>query len=124
MRIAKPAANRYRVLRVEDITGRRVVDDDCLFEIPSHLTEIFYIIALVVVATLAEESVVHNVVYVELIQQWVSVFGDGCREHHHFVKFSHTFEKCVYAWAFDDVYIVVLAFNFHGYGKVCLMEDL
>jgi hypothetical protein len=42
------------VLGVEDIRRRGVVDDDGVFEVPADLGEILDVVALVVVATLAE----------------------------------------------------------------------
>jgi hypothetical protein len=50
------------MLRMEYVRGRRVVDDDGVFEISSHLGKILNIVALVVVAALTEESVVDHLV--------------------------------------------------------------
>ena len=68
MCVAEPAANRDRMLWVEDVTGGRVVNDDCLLEVSSNLAEVLDVVALVVVATFTEEPVVHHIVDVELIQ--------------------------------------------------------
>ena len=68
MGIAEPTANWYRVLWVEDVAGRRVVDDDCLSKISSYLAEILDIVSLVVVAAFSEQSVMNNMMNVELVQ--------------------------------------------------------
>lgn len=89
MSIRKPAADGDSVLRVEDVRRRRVVDDDGVLEIATNLGEILWkvsrrfpssgscayldVVALVVVAALAEETVMHNTVDVQLIKQRVTV---------------------------------------------------
>lgn len=52
--VREPAADGDGVLRVEDVRGRRVVDDDGILQIPSDLGEILDVVALVVVAAFAE----------------------------------------------------------------------
>lgn len=68
MRIAEPTANGNSVLRVEDVACRRVVDNDRVLEISAYLAQIFDVVALVIVAAFAEQSVVHNVVDIQLVQ--------------------------------------------------------
>ena len=67
MSIREPAADWNRMLRVENVRSGRVVDDDGLLEVSSHLREILDIVALVVVTTLAEQTVMHHVVNVQLV---------------------------------------------------------
>ena len=54
MGVGKPAADRNSMLRVEDVGGRGVVDDDGILEISPYLGEILDVVALVVVATLSK----------------------------------------------------------------------
>lgn len=63
------------MLRVEDVRCRRVVNDDCVLEIASDLREILDIVALVVVAALSEQTVVHDLVDVKLVKQGIAVLG-------------------------------------------------
>jgi len=60
--IREPAADWYGMLRVKDVGCRRVVDDDGFSQVTTNLREIFYVVSLMVVATVAEKSMVHNVV--------------------------------------------------------------
>lgn len=55
------------MLRVEYVRGRRIVDDDGVFQITSDLGQILDVVALVVVAAFAEQSVVDDIVNVKLI---------------------------------------------------------
>jgi diphthamide synthase (EF-2-diphthine--ammonia ligase) len=71
--IGEPTADRNSMLGMEDIRGGRIVDDDSILEIPSDLGQVFDVIALVVVAALAEKSVMHHVVDVKLIQERVAI---------------------------------------------------
>ena len=50
------------MLRVEDVGGRRVVDNDRFSEVTANLGEIFDVVALVVVATLSKKTMVDYVV--------------------------------------------------------------
>lgn len=68
MRVAEPAADRYGMLGVEDVARGRIVDDDRLPQIAAHLAQILDIVALVVVAALSKQSMVNNIVDVQLVQ--------------------------------------------------------
>lgn len=61
------------MLRVENVRGGRVVDDDGILQVPSYLRQIFDVVALVIITALTEKSVVHHIVDVELIQERVTV---------------------------------------------------
>jgi hypothetical protein len=52
--IGKPTADRHRMLGMEHIRRGRVVDNDSLPKISADLRKILHVVALVVVATLAE----------------------------------------------------------------------
>ena len=78
MCVGEPAADGNGVLRVEDVGGRGVVDDDGVFELAADLGEIFDIVALVVVAAFAEEAVVHDVVDIQLVEERVTILR-ACR---------------------------------------------
>jgi hypothetical protein len=73
------------VLRVENVRGWRVVDDDSVFEVSANLRQVLHesapvtgctcdalaylhVVALVVVATFAEKPVVHNTMDIELVE--------------------------------------------------------
>lgn len=56
------------MLRVEDVGGWRVVDNDSVLQVTTNLRQILDIVALVVVAALAEETVVNDLVDVELVE--------------------------------------------------------
>lgn len=75
--VREPTADGYGVLRVEDVGRRRIVDDDRVFQVSSHLGEILDVVSLVVVAALAEKPVVNDLVDVELVQKGVAVLKDG-----------------------------------------------
>lgn len=112
------------MLRMKNIARRRIIDDDRLPQISAHLAEIFHVVTLVIVAAFTEQSVVDNVVDVELVEERIAIFRDRGREDHDFVEFADTFEECIYAWPFYDVDVVVLSFDFDGDRKVRLVEDL
>lgn len=67
MSIREPTADRHSVLRMEDVRGRRVVNDNSILEVPADLGKILDVVALVVITALSEQSVVDNLVDVELI---------------------------------------------------------
>ncbi len=73
MCIREPAADGNGVLGVEDVGCGRVVDDDGVFQIPPDLRQVLDVVALVVVAALAEQPVVDNLVDVQLVQQGIAI---------------------------------------------------
>jgi hypothetical protein len=40
------------------------------------------------------------------------------------IQFTNPLHKLIDSWAFDDIYVVVLALNFHRNGEVSLVENL
>ena len=52
---ANSAANTHRVVRVEAVRGRRVVDDDHLVEVAADDVQVLHVVAVVVDARLAEQ---------------------------------------------------------------------
>lgn len=73
MRVREPAAYRQRVLRVEDVRCRGIVDDNGVLEISSNHGKILDIVPLVVVAGFAEETVMNHLVNVELVQERIAI---------------------------------------------------
>lgn len=61
------------MLRVEDVRGRRVVDDDGVLQVSADLGEILDVVSLVVVAAFAEKSVVDDLVDVQLVQERIAI---------------------------------------------------
>jgi hypothetical protein len=112
------------VLRVEDVRCGRVVDDDRLTQRAADLAQILDVVALVVVARLAEQTVVDRVGDVELVEKGIAVFGYGCGEDDNFVDLSDAFEEGVDAGALDYVDVVVLSFDFDRDCEIGLVEDL
>jgi hypothetical protein len=66
--IREPTADGHGVLWVEDVGGGRVIDDDGVLQVSANLRQVLDVISLVIVAALAEESMVNNLVDVELVQ--------------------------------------------------------
>jgi hypothetical protein len=122
--VAEPTADGHRMLWVEDITRRRVVDDDGLLKITPDLTQILDIVALVVITALPEEPMMHDLMNIQLVEEGVAVFGHRCGEHYDLVNLAHAFEKGIHARPFYDVDVVILTFNLNGDREICLVEDL
>lgn len=60
MSVREPTADRDGVLRVENVRGGRVVNDNRLLKVAANLREVLDVVALVVVAALAEQSVMYH----------------------------------------------------------------
>ena len=73
--VREPTADGNRVLRVEDVRRRRVVDDDGVLQVAAHLGEVLDVISLVVVAALPEQPVMDNLVDVQLVEQGVAILS-------------------------------------------------
>ena len=124
MRVAEPAADGHGVLWVEDVARRRVVDDDRLPQITSHLAEILDVVALMVVAAFSKQPVVNDVVNVELVQQRVAIFRDRCCEDHDLVQLANALQERIHTRPFDDINVVRLPFDLDWYREIGLMENL
>jgi hypothetical protein len=128
---------------MEYVRCRRVVDDDCVFEVTSDLGKVLDVVALMVIATLAEESVVNNLVNVKLVEERVAVLSKICKyvhpsqtktlypylrdrrcEDNHFVEFANPLHELINARALDHIYVVVVTLNLDWYREICLVEDL
>lgn len=144
VRVREPAADRNRVLRVEDVRRRRIVDDDGVLQIAAHLRQVLHVVTLMVVAALPEEPVVDNLVDVQLIKERVAVLNarvsmeeslcerhGSCpylrhrrREDDNLVEFADPLHELIHTRALDDIDVVVSALDLHGYCEVGLVKDL
>ena len=106
---------------MKDVACWRIVDDDRVLEIPANLAQVLDVVALVVVAALAEQSVVDNVVDVQLVKQRVAILGNRRSEDDNLVELTDALEEGINARSFYDIHVVILAFDFHGYCEVCLV---
>lgn len=91
MGVREPAADRDGVLRVEDVRGWRVVDNDGVLQVTANLREILEymstqdtmgagvektyldIVTLVIITAFAEQPVMYNTMNVKLVEKWVAV---------------------------------------------------
>ena len=112
------------MLRMENIAGRRIVDDDGFVEVSSDLAQIFHIVALMVVTALSKQSVMHGVVNIQLIKQRVAVLRHRSCKDNNLVQLANSFEECINARSFYDIDVVILSFNFDWYLEIGLVENL
>lgn len=142
VRIREPTADRHRVLGVENVRSRRVVDDYCVLEVAPNLGQVLYVVALMVIATLAEQPVVNNLVDVQLIEEGVTILlirlarhllsaswrsaylGHRRCEDNNLVELANPLHELVNAWPLDDIDIMVVALDFYRYREVGLVKDL
>lgn len=131
------------MLWVEDVGCGRIIDDNSVLEISSDLGQILDVVSLVVVATLSEKPVVYDLVDIQLVKERVAVLIQGVsyrlattrqsestylrdrrRENNNLIKLADSPHKLVHAWALDNIDIVVVSFNFNGYRKISLVQNL
>lgn len=96
---------------MEDVACRRVVDDDGLLQVSSHLAEVLDVVALVVVTAFSEQAVVDHVVNVQLVEKRVAVLRYGRSEDHDLVELTHALHEGIDAGPLDDINVVVLTFD-------------
>lgn len=75
-------------------------------------------------ATFTEQAVVDNVVNIELVKKWVAIFTNGRGEDNDFIEFADALHELVDAGTFDDIHVMIGAFDFDRDGEVGLMEEL
>lgn len=73
--VREPAADGDRVLRVEDVRGRGVVDNDRVLQVTAHLRQVLHVVTLMVVAALPEKPVMDNVVDVQLVEERIAILS-------------------------------------------------
>jgi hypothetical protein len=122
--VREPAADGDGVLRMKNVGGGRVVDNDGILEVTANLGEILYVIALVVVAAFTEETVVDDAVDVELVEERVTILGYRCGENDNLVQFAHSLHELVHARPLDNIDVMVLTFNFNGNREIGLVKNL
>lgn len=71
--VREPTADGYGVLWVEDVRRRRIVNDYRVFEVTADHGKVLYVVPAMVEAAFAEQAVVNDFVYVELVQQWIAI---------------------------------------------------
>jgi hypothetical protein len=98
----------------------------------------------VVVTAFSEESVMDNMVDIQLVQQRITVLrilvslqsikqanlaGNSYLrnrggEDYYFIELTYTLHKLVYARPFDHIYVVILTLNLNWYCEICLVKYL
>ena len=124
MSVGEPRWDRHGVLRVEDVWCGWVVNDDGLAKWAANLAQVLDVVALVVVAWLAEEAVVYRIRDVQLIEERVAVFWYRGGEHNDLVDFANALEESIDTGALDYVDVVVLTFDLDRDSEVGLVKDL
>ena len=95
-----------------------------------------------IIATFAEKAVVDDFVDVELIKKWISILschssatqerifgifaylGNGSSKYYNFVEFPNTLHELIDTRPLDDVDVMELALDLHGYSEISLVEYL
>lgn len=94
-----------------------------------------------VVTTLSEESMSDHFVHIQLVEYWIGVLEDECKErswckegwtclaqtrrkHDYLVQLSHLLQEIVYTRPLDHVYIMPLPLNLYGNNVVRLGYQL
>lgn len=73
MRIRKPTADWYGMLRVEYVGSRRVVDDDGVLQVAAHLGQVLDIVTTMVVTALSKQPMVNDTMDIQLVQKRITV---------------------------------------------------
>ena len=82
------------------------------------------IISLMVIAGLAEQSVMNNVVNVQLIEEGIAVLRNRSGEDDNLVQLADPLHELIDSWPFDDINIMVLTFDLDRNCEIGLVEDL
>lgn len=75
-------------------------------------------------AAFTEQTVVHNVVNIKLVQKRVPILADGRGKDDNFIELTNTLHELINARSLNDVHVVVGSFDFDRDGEVGLMEEL
>ena len=75
MRVIVPRDDGQATLRLQHVSSRRVVDNDCIFHVPTHLSHILYENSIDKCAMLTEESDGRVALWVHHIHQWVRILS-------------------------------------------------
>lgn len=124
MDVVEPGGDGNCVGGMEDITRRRVVDDDGVLEISAELTEVLDIVAHVVVTGFSKEAMVHDLVDVEHVQHGIGILGQGGRKDDNLKVLSHDAHKLVDSRSLDDIDVVVDAIDLYRHDEIGLVNDL
>lgn len=71
--VVEPRVARHGVVRMKDVRGGRVVQDEHFVEIASETTQVFHVVATVVDARLAEQTRSEHVPLVEQVRNRISI---------------------------------------------------
>ena len=93
-----------------------------------------------IVTALPEQTVMHNIVYIQLIQERITILvkvssnvvaeimvtnlGDRSGKDHNLVKFADALHELIDTGPFDHINIVILTLDFNRYCEVSLMKYL
>src|SRR3989338_3814146 len=106
VRVVEPRVDGDGAARLEQIGGRRIVDDDRLGQVPAKPAHILDETALVLHAALAEKPCIYDLVNIKEVQHWVRVLGERGREDDDLEQAADKLHELVDARALQDVDMV------------------
>ena len=92
--VVQPRSDRQRILRLERVRGRRVVDDDCAFERPTKKRKVFDVQTIYFRAVLPVEAMMHpQLLWINVIQNSVCIGGNAGSEDSNLKAFANKTEE-------------------------------
>lgn len=120
LRIVKPRQYWNSVLRVEDVGGRRVVQDQGFVELTAEATQVFHITALIEDARFTEETSPKHTALIQQVRHRVCILSKASSEQNTFKQFPHPLEKLIHVWPLQHIYLVCGPLNLHRHNEICI----
>lgn len=112
LHVVVPTNARDSVFWLEHVCNRRVVNNDDVGHASAKTSEVFDEGIIVKSAMLSEQLVGTEAFGIELGDEWLGVFGQACREHHHFVVSAHPLKETTHSRTNQDINLANLSFDF------------
>lgn len=73
---------------------------------------------------LTEEFVAAVSVWIQLLDEWLGIFGQTGGENHELIMFGHSIEEFTHTWSDQNINLTDLAFNFDWKNDVWVLDLL
>lgn len=122
--IVKPGLDRDSVFRVENVRGRRIVNNDDVTELSSQPAEVFDIVPSVKNARFSEEPCSKHAPLVQQVCHRVCILGEtGCKEHT-FKELAHLLKELIHMGSLQNINLVNGTVDLHWNNEISIADGL
>lgn len=122
--VIEPGLHRHCILRMEDVRGRRIVNNDHFAQLPSQATQVLDIVPSMENTGFSEESGPEHTPAVQEVSHRVCILSQAGSKEHTLEELSHPLEKFIHMWPLQHIHLMYSSIDFDRNNKISITNRL